>query len=218
MFIGPRNWLQGMNSASLCSLAGRYNKPIPPRFLAPIDFLKIPALITRSAILDNFRNFLRWPAFTYGSPFLYDKITLSLSTISVQLHTVQLHVQWVQNIVNECSELLMQIREILTLFMDLNTCMQGDWTEFLICLLSTVANILIFANPFCALVLVESEWIRKPTNLIQICVTIHRVNTERQIATFWRTFQNYGKISPAWWGWGVHAHPLSLDLPSRTKL
>ncbi len=32
-----------MNSASLCSLAGRYNNPIPPRCLAPIDFLKIPA-------------------------------------------------------------------------------------------------------------------------------------------------------------------------------
>jgi hypothetical protein len=33
-----------MNSASLCSLAGRYENPIPPRCLAPIDFLKIPAL------------------------------------------------------------------------------------------------------------------------------------------------------------------------------
>ncbi len=32
-----------MNSASLCSLAGRYDDPIPARFLAPIDFLKIPA-------------------------------------------------------------------------------------------------------------------------------------------------------------------------------
>jgi hypothetical protein len=32
-----------MNSASLCSLAGRYDNPIPARFLAPIDFLKIPA-------------------------------------------------------------------------------------------------------------------------------------------------------------------------------
>jgi hypothetical protein len=32
-----------MNSASLCSLAGRYENPIPPRCLAPIDFLKIPA-------------------------------------------------------------------------------------------------------------------------------------------------------------------------------
>jgi hypothetical protein len=32
-----------MNSASLCSQAGRYENPIPPRCLAPIDFLKIPA-------------------------------------------------------------------------------------------------------------------------------------------------------------------------------
>ncbi len=30
---GARNWFQGMNSASLCSLAGRYDYPIPPRFL-----------------------------------------------------------------------------------------------------------------------------------------------------------------------------------------
>jgi hypothetical protein len=34
-----------MNSASLCSLAGRYENPIPPRCLAPIHFLKIPALV-----------------------------------------------------------------------------------------------------------------------------------------------------------------------------
>ncbi len=34
-----------MNSASLCCLAGRYENPIPPRCLAPIDFLKIPALL-----------------------------------------------------------------------------------------------------------------------------------------------------------------------------
>ncbi len=34
---------QGMNSASLCSLAGRYDNPIPPWFLAPIDSLKILA-------------------------------------------------------------------------------------------------------------------------------------------------------------------------------
>ncbi len=32
-----------MNSASLCSLAGRYDNPIPTQFLAPIDCLKIPA-------------------------------------------------------------------------------------------------------------------------------------------------------------------------------
>ncbi len=44
MFMGPRHWFQGMNSASICSLAGRYENPIPPRCLAPLDFLKIPAL------------------------------------------------------------------------------------------------------------------------------------------------------------------------------
>jgi hypothetical protein len=37
-----------MNSASLCSLAGRYDNPLPPRFLAPIDSLKIPALLVRN--------------------------------------------------------------------------------------------------------------------------------------------------------------------------
>jgi hypothetical protein len=31
--------------SSLCSLAGRYNNPIPSRFLARLDSLKIPALI-----------------------------------------------------------------------------------------------------------------------------------------------------------------------------
>jgi hypothetical protein len=35
---------QAENSASLCSLAVRYDNPIPTRFLAPIDCLKIPAL------------------------------------------------------------------------------------------------------------------------------------------------------------------------------
>jgi hypothetical protein len=37
------NRFQGTNSASLCSLTGRYDNPIPPWFLAPIDCLKIPA-------------------------------------------------------------------------------------------------------------------------------------------------------------------------------
>jgi hypothetical protein len=39
----PRNRFQGINSASLCSLAGRYDNPIPTKCLAPIDFLKISA-------------------------------------------------------------------------------------------------------------------------------------------------------------------------------
>ncbi len=44
----PRNWFQGINSASLCSPAGRYDNPIPTRFLAPIECLKIPALISNA--------------------------------------------------------------------------------------------------------------------------------------------------------------------------
>jgi hypothetical protein len=40
-----------MNSASQCSLADRYNNTIPTRFLAPIDCLKIPALL--AGLYDN---------------------------------------------------------------------------------------------------------------------------------------------------------------------
>ncbi len=43
---------------------------------------------------------------------------------------------------------------------------------------------------------------------------VHRVAT----AAFWCTFSDEGKISPGWWGWGVHAHPLSSHLPSPVKL
>jgi hypothetical protein len=32
------------------------------------------------------------------------------------------------------------------------------------------------------------------------------------MATVWRTFQHNGKISLAWWGWGVHAHPPPFTL------
>ncbi len=42
-----------MNSASLCSLAGRYDNPIPIRFLAPIDCLKIPALSANVAFFPH---------------------------------------------------------------------------------------------------------------------------------------------------------------------
>ncbi len=36
-----------MKSASLCSLVGRYDNPIPTRFLSPLDCLKIPSLAGR---------------------------------------------------------------------------------------------------------------------------------------------------------------------------
>jgi hypothetical protein len=47
VLIGEKT--HGMNSASLCSLAGRYDKPIPPRFLVPIDGLKIPGPVSRAS-------------------------------------------------------------------------------------------------------------------------------------------------------------------------
>jgi hypothetical protein len=49
-----------MNSASLCSLAGRYDNPFPPRFLAPIDFLKIPALPSRFPMALEFLCCFPW--------------------------------------------------------------------------------------------------------------------------------------------------------------
>ncbi len=44
-FKEPKNRFQGTNSARLCSLADRCHNPFPTRFLAPIDCLKIPALL-----------------------------------------------------------------------------------------------------------------------------------------------------------------------------
>ena len=45
-FKEAKNRFQGTNSARqcTCSLAGRYDHPIPTRFQAPIDCLTIPAL------------------------------------------------------------------------------------------------------------------------------------------------------------------------------
>ncbi len=44
-FKEPKNRFQGPNSARLCGLAGRYDNLIPTLFLAPIDYLKILALV-----------------------------------------------------------------------------------------------------------------------------------------------------------------------------
>ncbi len=46
----PRNRFYGMNSASY--VAWRAVTPIPPRFLAPIDSLKIPALLSFCHYVD----------------------------------------------------------------------------------------------------------------------------------------------------------------------
>jgi hypothetical protein len=62
---GARLRFQGMNSASLFGLAGRYDNPIPPRFQAPIDCLKIPALNLKSR---------------YGARNTFQKPSLELSS------------------------------------------------------------------------------------------------------------------------------------------
>jgi hypothetical protein len=46
-----------MNSASLCSLAGWYENPIPPQCLAPIDVLKIPALKNMHFFIAPYEKF-----------------------------------------------------------------------------------------------------------------------------------------------------------------
>jgi hypothetical protein len=62
LFKEPKNRIQGINSASLCSLAGQFDNPIPTRFLAPIDCFKIPALVlflTRSYLESLYLSHLK---------------------------------------------------------------------------------------------------------------------------------------------------------------
>jgi hypothetical protein len=58
-FKEPRNRFQGIDSASLCSLAGQYDKPIPTRFLALIDVLKFKNRRTKTPtkmVVVTFKN------------------------------------------------------------------------------------------------------------------------------------------------------------------
>jgi hypothetical protein len=52
----PWNRFLGIKSASLCSLVGRYDNPIPTQFLAPLECLKIPALESSSRLCRNFES------------------------------------------------------------------------------------------------------------------------------------------------------------------
>jgi hypothetical protein len=68
--MGPRNRFQGMYSASLCILAGRYDNLT--RFLAPIDCFKIPALSSAfpvfplTTLFDPLPKQLLFGFLTYG--------------------------------------------------------------------------------------------------------------------------------------------------------
>jgi hypothetical protein len=70
----PRNRFQGMNSASLCSLVGRYDNPIPPRFLAPIDCLKIPAQCVGRQIMLETRSC--WPPGIVGNQAVLEPVSV----------------------------------------------------------------------------------------------------------------------------------------------
>jgi hypothetical protein len=61
-FKEPMNRFQGISSASLYSLVGRYDNPILTRFLAPIECLKIPALGFQQTSLHqlSFKNNRLW--------------------------------------------------------------------------------------------------------------------------------------------------------------
>jgi hypothetical protein len=71
-FMEPRNRFQGMNSASLCSLAGRYDNPIPTRFLAPTDTYRLAESIPRNLFLGSL------------NVYKYGLWTLSYSIINFQ--------------------------------------------------------------------------------------------------------------------------------------
>jgi hypothetical protein len=58
----PRNRFQGMNSAILCS---RYDNPIPPRFLPPIDCSKIPAPVSFTTGSRRKLWFTHWSSSKY---------------------------------------------------------------------------------------------------------------------------------------------------------
>jgi hypothetical protein len=55
-FLMSRNQLQGMNSASLCSLAGRYDNLIPTRFLAPTDCSKTQVFFPCNRFLASIKR------------------------------------------------------------------------------------------------------------------------------------------------------------------
>jgi hypothetical protein len=77
----PRNRCQGINSASLYSMAGRYDNPIPTRCLAPIDFLKIPALTTSHMLyLKQYVKVVRNLKSRYGARNRFQKPSLELSS------------------------------------------------------------------------------------------------------------------------------------------
>jgi hypothetical protein len=79
-----RNRFHGIDSSSLCSQAGRYDNPIPTRFIATIEYLKIPALLIYSHIPTS--PTLQLPSADTHNSILYpDKLGGLSSTPSLRL-------------------------------------------------------------------------------------------------------------------------------------
>ncbi len=76
----PNNLFQGTNAARLCSsLAGRYDNPIPTRFLAPIDCLKIPAQEGKAGATLYLNGTVAWDNFlAYLVPSCLDRMYLEV--------------------------------------------------------------------------------------------------------------------------------------------
>jgi hypothetical protein len=79
----PRNRCQGINSASLFSLAGRYDNPIPTRCLAPIDFLKIPAQVLFSCFASK-----RIGGYYMGNEYKGERIFLYMQIFLKRSHYI----------------------------------------------------------------------------------------------------------------------------------
>ncbi len=88
----PRNRFQGTNSASLCSLAGRHDNPIPSRFLAPIDCLKIPAQSTFTFCLLPSKRHLDAFRFSLFRTCVQDRVRMEPNICVIRIS--KRHWQW----------------------------------------------------------------------------------------------------------------------------
>ncbi len=91
----PKNRFQDINSASLCSLAGRYNKPIPTQCLAPIDFLNIPAQDCK--FLISIVRTVKKNTTVYGTTYIERR---KLFTVQKQLQICTIYISYISRKTN----------------------------------------------------------------------------------------------------------------------